>query len=347
MPSVLPYRCHVRCKAGLSYGWGHLVRSSTLAAHLRARPDTWKVSYAVEGEPESRAFLDGRGWADAPVLAPNDDVEPGLLDVDPPDLVIIDMLDPSPDFLASYRRMGCKVLVFSDTAIPHADADLIICPNAEDVWAETRNERMIGGLGFVIVSDELISAGRAREPEPLRGRRLFVNMGGSVSSRVFANTVAVLEHLAAFGFEGVFLLGYDRDFEIDEALRRRLQPFALVDGTDDIAQFLATSDLALTAAGYMRFELAAAGVPAVLVSLVDHQHRFGGMFMEEGISDYGGSILDCDPVALAKRVVALADDAATRTRFSKAGRRLVDGRALERISAAAEGLIRGDSVLTC
>lgn len=337
-----PYRCHLRCKAGLGYGWGHLVRASTLAAYLGRRPDAWKVSFAVEGEPESRIFLDRRGLTDALVLTPGDDAERRLLEADPADLVIVDMLEPSPDFLAQYRKGRCRLLVFSDTGIPHANADLVICPNAEEVWAERRTGRMIGGLGFVIVADAIVAAGGARGPEPAQARRLFVNMGGSIARRVFTNTAAVLELLAAQGFGGVFLLGYDRDFDVDAALRRRLAPFELADGTDDIAQLFARSDLALTAAGYMRYDLAAAGVPAVLVSLVDHQHRFGEMFRAKGIADYGGSILDCDAAALAMRVAALADDATTRTCFSETGRRLLDGKALERIATAAEGVIRGD-----
>lgn len=347
MPPVPPYRCHLRCKAGLSYGWGHLVRASTLAAFLARRPETWNLSFAVDGEPESRAFLDRRGLTDALVLTPGDDAERRLLAADPPDLVIVDMLEPAPEFLAPYRKADSRLIVFSDTGIPHANADLVICPNPEEVWAERRTGRMIGGLGFVIVSDAIVAAGRARGTEPAQARRLFVNMGGSVSRRVFANTAAVLERLAAQGFGGVFLLGYDRDFDIDASLRRRLAPFTLMDGTEDVAALFAGSDLALTAAGYMRYEAAAAGLPAVLVSLVDHQHWFGGMFQAKGIADYGGSILDCDPAALAARVAALADDATARARYSETGRRLLDGKALARIAAAAEGVVRGDARVDC
>jgi len=336
----MPYRCHFRCKAGLAYGWGHLVRAATLAAYLRQRPDIWQVTFAVDGEPESRAFLDGRGLTDAILSAPGDGAERALLGANPPDLVIVDMLEPSPDVLARYRRDGCRLLVFSDTGIPHANADLVICPNLEEVWSANRNDRMIGGLDFVIVPEAIVAAGRARGPAPAVARRLFVNMGGSVSRGVFANAAATVERLAERGFGGVFLLGYDRDFEIDADMRRRLQGFRLMDGTERLADLFAASDIALTAAGYMRYDVAAAGLPTVLVSLVDHQHWFGELFRAKGIADYGGSIVDGDPDALAARVVALADDPAARARYSETGRRLVDGRALERIAAAAEDLLR-------
>jgi spore coat polysaccharide biosynthesis predicted glycosyltransferase SpsG len=337
----MPYRCHLRCKAGLGYGWGHLVRAATLATYLRARPDTWRVTLAVEGEPEARAFLDGRGLTDAILSAPGDAAERRLLDANPPDLVIVDMLAPEPDVLARYRRGGCRVLAFSDTGIAHADADLVICPNPEEVWAGNRNARMIGGLDYVIVPDAVVAAGRSRGPEPVRARRLFINMGGGITEPVFARTAAVLERLAEIGFGGVFLLGYDRDFAIDEATRQRQRAFRLLDGTDRLADLFAASDLALTAAGYMRYDVAAAGLPAVLVSLVDHQHDFGVLFKAKGIAEYGGPILDGDPDALAARIAALADDAAARTRLSETGRRLVDGRALDRIAAAAENLLHG------
>jgi len=337
----MPYHCHFRCKAGLQYGWGHLVRAAALGTFLRQQSDTWRVTFAVEGESASRAFLDGHGFADAMVLSPDDDAEQILLESDPPELVVVDMLEPSPAFLAHYRREGCKVLVFSDTGIPHANADLVICPNPEEVWAQNRTERMIGGLDYVIVPEVIAAVGRSRAPEPTQARRLFVNMGGSVSRNVFAKVAEVLERLADNGFHGCFVMGYDRDFHIDDDLKHRLDAFALMGGTDRIAELFADSDLAFTAAGYMRYELAAAGLPAMLVSLADHQDWFGGMFAAKGIADYGGSIRDCDTAALAERIARLADDQARRAQYSDTGRRLVDGKALSRIAAAAESLITG------
>lgn len=337
----MPYHCHLRCKAGLHYGWGHLIRATALGAFLRQQSDTWRVTFAAEGEAASRAFLDGHDFADAIVLSPDDDAEQRLLDADPPELVVVDMLEPSPAFLARYRREGCKVLVFSDTGIPHANADLVICPNPEDVWAQNRTERMIGGLDYVIVPESIAAAGRSRAPEPPKARRLFVNMGGGVSRPVFAKVAEVLERLATDGFHGCFVMGYDRDFDIDDDVRRRLDAYTLIDGTDRIAELFADSELAFTAAGYMRYELAAAGLPAMLVSLAAHQDWFGGMFAAKGIADYGGSIRDCDTAALAKKIVSLAGDPSRRTQYSDTGRRLVDGKALSRIAAAAEGLLRG------
>lgn len=332
-------RCHFHCRAGLLYGWGHLVRATTLANHLRRQG--WRCSLAVEGEPGCRGFLVQRGFPDAVILAPGDEAEARRLGSDPADLVVVDMLEPTDELLSGYRRSGAKLLVFSDTGIAHRAADLVICPNPEEVWAANRSDRMIGGLGYVIVPEQVTEVGRLRQPAPPMARRLFVNMGGSMSLPVFAAVADILGRLGNRGFGGCFLLGYHRDFEIDEESRRKMAAFTMMDGTNDIAPLLARAEIALTAAGYMRYEIAAAGLPAVLVSLVDHQHQFGRMFAAAGVASYVGGILHADHAFVVDEIMSLADDPFRRAGYSAVGTRLVDGRALERISQAASNLIGG------
>jgi spore coat polysaccharide biosynthesis predicted glycosyltransferase SpsG len=99
-----------------------------------------------------------------------------------------------------------------------------------------------------------------------------------------------------------------------------------------LADLLKDADLALAASGYMKYELAAAGVPAVLVAIVDHQEKLGQTFSEiSGCASYAGNVESLDPLVLAEKVLTLAQDAEQRWEMIRIGQALVDGQAFARL----------------
>lgn len=167
---------------------------------------------------------------------------------------------------------------------------------------------------------------RRRFELPPDGPVLLV-FGGSQGARVL-NEFAV----AAFGAEGPAILHLCGERYYD-ALRTRVQrpDYRLIPFADAFGAALAASDLALARAGGSVWELAAAGVPAVLVPspnvTADHQTKNARHFERGG----GAVVLDEDGLR-PEPIVELLGDPERRGRMSDAMRRLAKPTAADEIA---------------
>ena len=152
---------------------------------------------------------------------------------------------------------------------------------------------------------------------PVEGPVILV-CGGSLGARAL-NEAA----LAAFGDEGpaVLHLSGERDFPALSA--RAVRPgYRLLAFTDDFGAALAASDLVVSRAGGVVWEIAAAGKPALLVpypdATADHQTKNARWF-ERG----GGAILIPEPqLDLRTQVTSLLTDPLRRQAMGEAMARL-------------------------
>ncbi|TMK63801.1 MAG: UDP-N-acetylglucosamine--N-acetylmuramyl-(pentapeptide) pyrophosphoryl-undecaprenol N-acetylglucosamine transferase [Actinobacteria bacterium] len=185
---------------------------------------------------------------------------------------------------------------------------------------------------------------RARFGLPAEGPCLLV-FGGSIGA-LRLNEAA----LEAFGLEAPFSVLHvsgRRDFEL---LRGRLHElgspphYRLVEYVEPFADALAAADLAVARAGGSVFELAAAGLPAVLVpyphATADHQER-NARYVAGG----GAAVVvpdeELDPLRLTREVVELLASPDRLRSMSAAARRLARPDAAERIAERVLQLARG------
>ncbi len=113
----------------------------------------------------------------------------------------------------------------------------------------------------------------------------------------------------------------------------------------EVASFLTTCDLAVSAAGTTLYELCAAGVPTLAFSMADNQVAFAGKLAQIGAMDNLGDIRD--PLIreeLPERVASWLQERleeGRETRFAQAKRMhaITDGNGSDRI---AEALLRAD-----
>ncbi len=112
---------------------------------------------------------------------------------------------------------------------------------------------------------------------------------------------------------------------------------ALVRDPADLPERLAGADLAVVAAGTMKFEVACLGRPAVLVAAADDQLPVGPAFAATGAAEWLGDGRDLDPELLADAVAQLVGDAQRRRAMGRRGSEVVDGLGVDRLAAAILG----------
>ena len=99
---------------------------------------------------------------------------------------------------------------------------------------------------------------------------------------------------------------------------------------------MAAADMALCAGGTTTLELAACGVPMVVVTVADNQEPGAAALAGAGCARLAGSGVEALPDA-AKILCDLMPDAAACKDMGRAGIVLVDGEGVARISAAMAG----------
>jgi UDP-N-acetylglucosamine--N-acetylmuramyl-(pentapeptide) pyrophosphoryl-undecaprenol N-acetylglucosamine transferase len=178
---------------------------------------------------------------------------------------------------------------------------------------------------------------------PAEGPCLLV-FGGSIGARTL-NRAAV----EAFGAEApcaVLHASGRRDFpELERRLGELGEPahYRLVEYVEPFADALAAADLAVARAGGSVFELAAAGLPALLVpyphATADHQAKNARHMAGAGAAAVVPD-RELDPARLRREVEALLADPDRRRRMGEAARAVARPDAAERIAREALRLAR-------
>ncbi len=318
---------------------GHLRRCEALAVELASRGwETWGVFQGCAPDEDPLAGLDvdqrfpvsrHEGCSHAELVAVDSYVRPAAEEL---------------------RYGGARLASYLDW--PQANpSDLIVdCNLGADPGAYAAAGscgRVLAGPDYFPVRTGLKAvAPEARERDRSGPtRRLLVTFGGSALAALAERTV---EELAAAR----------SDLEVRVAVGAMARPgpglleaigklpgasMVTLGPGSDLGEHMAWADLAVSAAGLTKYELAFFGVPAVILSIGDDQDRVAEAFARAGTVRYLGRLEKLGRGAIGMAVSELAADEEARHRMSLAGRRLVDGRGAARIADEVEKLMEAPS----
>ncbi len=342
--------CCFRADADGRIGWGHLRRCLAIADALPRDVTPVFALGSDSADAADRLTTGGRRAlaGDDPVAALSD------LAGAAPAVVVADLAHPpwlaEPDplrrRLEDWRAGGSRIALIDGLA-PLALAqgggwplDLYIAPYCgADAPPDLPAARVLCGPAYAVVPPRRPRGGSTGGP-----LHLLVTLGGADPN---GTTLKVLDALAA-------LKGPDLSVRVilgpsfGPALRRRIRDatarrdaIALVDAPDGLAPYYAWADLAVAGAGLTKYELAAAGLPSVLIALDDAAVAANAAFAAEGTAVHLGADAAVTPAMISRAVATLAGDAGRRTNLARRGQALVDGQGPARIAAALESLIDG------
>jgi spore coat polysaccharide biosynthesis predicted glycosyltransferase SpsG/RimJ/RimL family protein N-acetyltransferase len=311
-------RVAFRCDGGARVGAGHVARCAQLARAFRVAGADVVFCGEYDGTAEQLVAAEGFETvapADGPAGLPA-----GL------DAAVVDSYEiPAAEIEAAVA--GLPVAVVEDHAqAPRATAVIAYHVDAERRTAIPDGSAAVVGPRFAPIRPEFTTARRARG----HARALVTAGGGEAGSRLISS--AVEELLRVEGIEQVAVAAPGTVSVPDDPRveRRPTEPgemLALVRG----------ADLAVSAAGLTPYELACAGVPAVIVAVADNQLPVARAFDEARLA-IG---LDAPDGPLADAIGRLAD-ASVRERLAAAGPAVVDGygafRARDAVIAAIQGV---------
>lgn len=315
-----------RVKVSHQSGYGHWVRQCHLARSLIQN------GCRVDLYPDTGATIEAiavKGAQIIPVTG-NDHFLQRL----PADtgLVILDIHDTSPEWIAQLRRKTPRVAGFEDLGSGRSHLDLLVDCNLDPEQAgELPNGvEALFGYSYSLLAEEYESV--ARQPRDFKNgvRRVLITMGGSDPNQLTSQILpSIIEHNPSLQLTVVLGPGFRQENLLKSWVD--LDQVDVISSPKSLGELLLIHDAVICAGGVTLHEALAAGTPAFVVPQVEHQED-----LARKLEDRDAAWLVGTPGVVNANFLLEALETPSRTlmAMSRRGRSLIDGGGLKRITKA-------------
>lgn len=217
-------------------------------------------------------------------------------------------------------------------------ADIVIIPyyGAEKKRYKTNGTtNFLLGASFFIFRQEFMAVSGVKRQLRNRISNILVSMGGSDP---FNYTVKVVDALADLDRPRLCLkvvagTGFASAVkgEIANILENSKCNYEIISRTNNMARLLLWSDLVITSSGLTVYEAAVTGTPGIVFSQYDYHEKMMDSFSKAGTFLHLGYGAKIDKKAIVDTIERLSDDSVLRSKMSENGKKLVDGKGVNRV----------------
>ena len=327
------YEIVLRVDGGPQIGYGHLIRTSSLAEELLTRNNTITVATATPKSAES-VFPDS---VDIVELPSRDDPEPFVqwLTTASPDAVFTDGYPVDTAYQQEIRTHAPLAVLQDDTR--HAVcADLFIDGN---LYAPDLDYEFVGGppktcLGteYVLLRRQIRELAANEPPWREQPERSIITMGGSDIGGLTPTVVRAFDGLD-LRVDAIVGPGCSdaQEQAVQTASNETDADVRVTRDPDDLVDRMFEADIAVSTASSTTYELLALGTPIVSIPTVDNQEPIASVLRQRDAA----TVLQrgADEVVFRRAVENYIDNPELRLKHRQGGRKLVDGKGCERIAA--------------
>jgi UDP-2,4-diacetamido-2,4,6-trideoxy-beta-L-altropyranose hydrolase len=332
----------LRVDAGPGAGLGHLYRSMSVAAALRAR-NTLCI-FLTDGEGPCLRLVQDFGFKVVPLgsipRGTSQDVERTLevASTAGSDVVVVDSYHVGAEYLEALGAGARRVAVIDDLAAHPFTCSLVINGNADasglPYCSSSGRTRFLLGPTYVNLREEFWEM----IPSPPRQtvRHVLVTAGGADPTNLTPGLIRMLDEMPE-EFLVTVVVGpfFSNQVEIEEAARDSRHQVVLARSPATVAVLMRDADLAISAAGQTLYELACVGCPTIAVAVASNQAGHLRALAEAGAVHAAGHAGAPDALPrVAAACLPLLKDPLVRARMNAAGPRMVDGRGALRVAQA-------------
>jgi len=329
--------CVFRADANSTIGTGHYMRSLSLAISWR---DSGQRACMAGDAPESLVDRARSAGIEHFSIAPtSNDVDRDEVlavgDKVAADVVCVDGYQFDPDYIGLVRESGRPIVEFSDGLIwSDYQSDLLLDQN---LGAESRQyvcapwTKQLLGVRYACLAPQFSRQADSIVTTPETVENILVSLGGADPKGVTSFVLSTLFELVNRP-RIVVLVGASnpRVQSIVDLVGER-ENVEIVRDSQNVSALMEDSDLAIAAAGSTSWELAAMGVPALLVTIADNQIEIASKLDEAGVAINLGPFEGLSGERLFTILTEVIQDSGRRGGMSRKGRELVDGGGASRV----------------
>lgn len=313
-----------RCDAGREDGLGHVMRCLTLADALRSRGETVTFCSLLGPQMVGAERIEERGYSSFAAggrAASRADRE--MLATIPRDVLIIDTRHAGTGDLNAAAMQGFTVVI-ADIGMVNLNADMVLNTTLD---GNTGHYRGREGRRFDLFGPRynLIDPAMFRSrPPAARARRLLVTFGGEDP---FNHTRWLIENFASAiaGLAVVVVIGPAHPDAASARAAATAVGATVIEAPPSLAPYILDADLAITAGGTACYELAAAGVPMLVIGIEPHQEPLIHSLAAHGACRPLGMGFDIDFAAAGNALRFLIEDGDARQKMWMAQQALFPG----------------------
>lgn len=333
-----------RLDGGRSVGMGHIVRCHWLASALRDM-DGGPISFCMNQDDIGISVVQSRGWPVLRVAAE----ELGAADGDTR-MVVIDLPGGvSAEAVRCLRESNPRSLVvlMEGTCTGRIEADLVVSPIERlpdpSSWRGFRGERYEGPPYAIL--DPAFARVPRRLSSAVQEPRILVTMGGSDPFGLTLQALRALDNMEEI-FSVTIAVGpaFLHDVELQTWLASARRHYECR-REDSLLHLMVNSDLALVSFGTTVYELAAAGVPAIALSITEDHAQAAEVFAQGGSLMHLGLFFAISAAQIQSAVREFLHDQQFRLRMAQRGQALIDGKGAERVAKLLLAKISEHSLL--
>lgn len=329
----------IRCDGSQLIGLGHVIRCLALAEVLR---DTYKsqVNFAVQDGTLGRELIKKQGYRliDNLVNFKQDDQWLArAVNNAGANVLVLDVRDNlSVETVRAIRDRGVVVVVIDDSSERRLIADLAFYPPVPQVmemnWTQFCGE-LHSGWEWVLLRKEFARAENYQPAGDKTRPMLLITMGGSDPHMLTCRVVTAINALKG-DFDISLLLGpgFSGLEELEASLSEAKRKYIIVNNENKPWRLFGRADLAVASFGVTAYELAAAGVPSILLGISEDHAQAASSFENAGIAFNLGLHSAVRDESIRQAVSSLVADQLLRQQMAAKAHELVDGRGAERIA---------------
>jgi spore coat polysaccharide biosynthesis protein SpsF len=327
----------LRTAGSSTIGLGHIFRSIAVASSLRDLADVNPL-FVLNDDSQAKSLIEKNGFSSVTVdgaLASTEFIG-GLVKScsnGSHPTCYVDMKTDVSEEIRSWKKFDTRVILMDNLTPAHELADLTVLPvpYAHPSASHSGEKRIVSGREWIPVAARFAQE-RLRLPAFGERNSVLVTMGGADPNRL---TLKVMSALATVkGVSIKVVLGFAMKFK-EEARRlgKLLGPQSeIIENTDHIELLMREAGLAITAVGTTIYELAALGVPTVILSNYTADRADEVALGMLGWIVPLGYHLNVSELEIERTVRTLWKDAGKRESMSSAALSTIDGNGAERIA---------------
>ena len=327
----------IRCEGGARLGTGHIIRQLMIAKELKKRLPFSKVEFLMKNIPEGIERVKKEGFSVKCFPQDIDLSSESRLIFDYlknkyPDLLIVDILDTSEEYIKLLKSLGTKIISFDDHSEGKYFADLRF--NILELGEETPASNLFEGPEYVTLNPIYAKYHDKEKEIKKEAKRVLITFGGSDPGNLTNKVLKALKEVNK-KLEVSVVIGFA--FPYIEELEKRVKDFSYEVrvyknvSAEEMAELMFESDVGIGAGGLTQYEFACVGLPGIIIcEEVEHQEKLADWFEEKGVFINLGRGREVSEDVIRRVLMDLLRNHARRKEMSLKGKALCDGRGLER-----------------
>jgi UDP-2,4-diacetamido-2,4,6-trideoxy-beta-L-altropyranose hydrolase len=324
-------------------GTGHLRRCLTLAQELKGHDAEVFFACRLESfDIEKHVAHIASGWEEYNwSLTAEEDARKvvqsfGKYNIDS---LIIDHYRADEAYQRSLYASGVKWLQFDGAARCSFWADWIlnISPDVSagkyEFLKQRKETRLLLGPRYAPLRREFRKYNNASHPKSEEVRTILLTFGGGDDRGATVFCLETIQSLKV-NIESIVLLSSNnpKKEEIIKWCGENQANVRIIIDAEETVPFMASADLAITAGGMTVFELAALGVPAMILQIADNQAPITKAWQQQGYGVDMGCLDQLRREDLQDEMMSLIQDNMRRTVMSSVGKSMVDSLGARRVA---------------